>query len=194
MDSLAEKYFYNPNSPARNEELYLRYLRRVLASDFLPENLRPGYAFDASMCELNRPGTPVADFRLTDISGRTRDFHALCKDLTLLIFSNPGCPDCKVTMQRLVEDQVLTELVNRKKMAVVNMHIDDDIDVWKSFAHNYPPAWWNGYDKEYIIRTDRTYNVRAIPSLYLINKDMKVVLKDATPDSVLGLIHEWAGQ
>ena len=43
----------------------------------------------------------------------------------------------------------------------------------------YPDNWYNGYDPDYVIREDILYNVRAIPSLYLLDKDKKVLMKDA---------------
>ena len=48
----------------------------------------------------------------------------------------------------------------------------------------YPKEWYNGYDPDYVIRTDVLYNVRAIPSLYLLDKDKNVIMKD-TPEARL---------
>jgi hypothetical protein len=33
-----------------------------------------------------------------------------------------------------------------------------------------------------VIRTDLVYDVRAVPSLYLLSADKTVLLKDATPE------------
>ena len=66
----------------------------------------------------------------------------------------------------------------------MNIYIDHDIDEWLAYADTYPKEWYNGYDHKYIIRTDRIYNVRAIPSLYLLDKDKKVIMKDAIPENI----------
>ena len=39
--------------------------------------------------------------------------------------------------------------------------------------------------QDYTIRKDLTYNVRAIPSLYVLDKDKKVVMKDAPVEKVI---------
>ena len=48
----------------------------------------------------------------------------------------------------------------------------------------YPEYCYNGFYPYYVIRTDLLYHVRAIPSLYLLDKDKKVVMKDATVENV----------
>ena len=41
---------------------------------------------------------------------------------------------------------------------------------------------------------DLLYNVRAIPSLYLLDRDKTVLLKDAPEDRVFAALHAIAGQ
>ena len=67
-------------------------------------------------------------------------------------------------------------------MKVLNIYIDEDLEAWKSYMPIYPEKWYNGFDPDLVIRTDKTYNVRAIPSLYLLDADKTVLLKDTTPE------------
>ena len=43
-----------------------------------------------------------------------------------------------------------------------------------------PKEWINGYDKKLVIKEKNLYDLKAIPTLYLLDKDKKVLLKDAT--------------
>ena len=43
----------------------------------------------------------------------------------------------------------------------------------------YPEEWYNGFDPDFVIRNETLYNVRAIPSLYLLDSEKTVLLKDA---------------
>jgi hypothetical protein len=81
----------------------------------------------------------------------------------------------------------LQEGIRTGKLAVLNIYIDEDLQAWKEYMPIYPTEWYNGYDPDYVIRTDVLYNVRAIPSLYLLDKDKKVIMKD-TPEARL---FEW---
>jgi hypothetical protein len=64
-------------------------------------------------------------------------------------------------------------------MAVLNIYIDEDLESWRSYMPIYPETWYNGFDPDMVIRGETLYNVRAIPSLYLLDQDKNVIMKDA---------------
>ena len=80
-------------------------------------------------------------------------------------------------------------MIAEKRLAVLNIYIDEDLKEWKEYMPIYPEEWYNGFDPDLVIRTDNTYNVRAIPSLYLLDADKTVLLKDATIERLLSAIH-----
>ena len=192
ITSYALKYFYDPNSPVRNEEFYLPYVQGLAASPAVKDDMRPAYSYDASMCSLNRVGFPAADFAFKDLSGKVHTLHGVKADFTLLFFSNPGCPSCKEITEAAESDPDIRNLLDNKRLAVVNVYIDLELDKWREFAAGYPAEWLSGYDHNYIIRTDQIYNVRAIPSLYLLDKDKRVILKDAPQDKVFAMLSSMA--
>ena len=71
------------------------------------------------------------------------------------------------------------------RLKVVDIFIDPEIDDWKAHIPEYPSAWINGYDHNYAIRTDILYNVRGIPSIYLLDAGKTVLQKDTTPEKLL---------
>ncbi|MBP5217898.1 MAG: DUF5106 domain-containing protein [Bacteroidales bacterium] len=188
LEKTVSKYLYDPNSPVRSEDLYLPFAAGLASSPFVPEGMRQAYAHDARMCSLNQTGTVAADFSFTDLSGHRHSLHAVKADYTLLFFSNPGCPACKEIIDGLTTDPRIAGKVDSGKLAVVNVYIDSDLDEWREYAVNYPETWLSGYDQSYTIRTDVTYNVRAIPSLYLLDEGKRVIMKDAPSDKVLSYI------
>lgn len=44
----------------------------------------------------------------------------------------------------------------------------------------FPKRMVNGYVKNSVIKEKNLYDLKAIPTLYLLDKDKKVLLKDAT--------------
>lgn len=185
---LAEKYFYDPNSPFRDEDIYREYLLGLAASSLTPEDRKPAYGHDARMCALNAVGTPAADFRFTDIRGRSHTLYGVKAPYTLLFFSNPGCESCKDIIETLKQDMRIQYLLSEKKLAVVNVYIDEDIEAWKAYQGYYPEEWYNGYDPTYSIRQDVSYHVRAIPSLYLLDESKTVLLKDAPEERLFAVL------
>lgn len=183
-----QKYLYDPNSPVRNEDYYLPYVTKLSKSSSVDGSLRKSYAYDARMCALNRIGTPAADFEFTDLKGKVRTLYSIKADYTLLFFSNPGCNACKSITDALESDTRINDLIKKKKLAIVNVYIDLERDKWRAFAASYPESWYNGYDNKYIIRTDVLYNVRAIPSLYILDKNKNVIMKDAPQEKALSYL------
>lgn len=190
FEKTVSRYLYDPNSPVRNEDLYLPFVQGLAASPFVPEGMKQAYFHDARMCSLNQGGTVATDFIFTDLSGRRHSLHGVKADHTLLFFSNPGCPACKEIIDGLTGDPRIAGKVSSGKLAVVNVYIDSDLDEWREYAVNYPETWLSGYDQSYTIRTDVTYNVRAIPSLYLLDSEKRVIMKDAPTDKVLSCLAE----
>ena len=190
MTDLAARYFYDPNSPLRSEECWLPMASRLSQSPLVDESARGRYAWQARMCALNRPGTVAADFQFTDISGRRRSLHSIKADMLLLIFGNPDCTACKELLETMNAYQEFADLEASGKLKVVDIFIDREVDAWKAKAATYPKNWINGYDHNFTIREDLIYNIRAIPSLYLLDSSKRVILKDATVEKVLTFMRQ----
>ena len=176
---LVDKYLYDPNSPLRNEDFYAFYASRLSKSSLVEDAMKEKYARDVRLASLNRVGTKASDFRFSDKYGRIRNLYGIKADLTLLFFSNPGCTACKDIIDVLNNDEVISRLIEDGTMAVLNIYIDEDLDAWRSYMPIYPEKWYNGFDPDLVLRGETVYNVRAIPSLYLLDKDKKVIMKDA---------------
>jgi len=179
LKEICERYLYDANSPVRNEEYFLACARACAASERLPEIERGKFARFAERCSMNRPGTKAPDFVFTDKNGRTRSLYSVKAEHTILFFSNPGCTACKEIIENLNSSEKVESMLDSGELAVVNFYIDEDVAAWRSYMPIYSEKWYNGYDANLVVRTDDLYDVRAIPSLYLLDKDKRVILKDA---------------
>lgn len=188
LTELARRYFYDPNSPVRSEDLYRPLAEALSQSEWVPEDRRPTYAWEARMCALNAVGTPATDFSFIDSKGRRRTLYGIRADITLLIFGHPDCTACKELVATMEAYPQLLEHIQKRELCVVDVYIDEELDAWKQHVADYPQEWINGYDPDYRIRTELLYHVRAVPSLYLLDRDKTVLLKDATPEDVLNAL------
>ena len=190
LTALVSRYFYDPNSPVRSEELYLPFAQALADCPLITPLDRERYAREARMCALNRPGTRAADFVFVDTAGRRHTLYGIKADMTLLVFGNPDCHACKELQAALEDSSELSAAIASGELKVVDIYIDQDLDAWRAHIPEYPTSWINGYDPSFVIRTDLLYNVRALPSLYLLSANKTVLLKDATPEqffAALGL-------
>jgi hypothetical protein len=146
------------------------------------------YARDARLCALNKVGTKAADFRFADSRGRIRTLYGIESPYTLLFFSNPGCNACMDIINVLKEDPAISQKINNGMISVLNIYIDEDLQAWRDYMTIYPDEWYNGFDPDLAIRTDNLYSVRAIPSLYLLDQDKRVIMKDAPENRILNVL------
>jgi len=182
---LMDRYLYDPNSPFRNEDLYLPYVEKLSKSKLTSPDMAPAFANEARLCALNPIGSPAADFRFTDSNGVTRHLHDVNALHTLLLFSNPGCTACEDLVKSIKSIRNIDRKISMGRLAIVNVYIDDDLTAWRQHLPVFPRNWYNGYDTDHVIRRDLIYNIRGIPSLYILDKDKRVVMKDAPEENVL---------
>lgn len=176
---LFQKYYYDPNSPMRNEDVYYHFVSRYASYEGLTDVEKAKYEREARLCALNRIGTRASDFRFADRRGNIMNLYDIKAELTLLFFSNPGCEACMNIISVLREDPVISSMVASGRMAVANIYIDEDIQAWRSYMPVYPEEWYNGFDPDMVLRSNETYAVRAIPSLYLLDSEKRIIMKDA---------------
>ena len=176
---LFQKYYYDPNSPMRNEDVYYHFVSRYASYEGLTDVEKAKYEREARLCALNRIGTRASDFRFADRRGNITNLYDIKAELTLLFFSNPGCDACMNIINVLRENPVISSMVASGRLAVANIYIDEDIQAWRSYMPVYPEEWYNGFDPDMILRSNEIYAIRAIPSLYLLDSEKRVIMKDA---------------
>lgn len=184
-NGMIRHYLDNPNSPMRNDVLYVHFLRAQL--DFYgPDEVaeRERCAFLLRMVSLNQPGTIAADFRFTDRNGKKGRLHAIKSPLTLLLFNDPDCENCQKEMPRLIA----SPLLQSPGLAVVAVYPDADTAIWKSAQSRMPATWTDAYSPDGEVVSRAIYYLPAMPSLYLLDADKRILLKDATPESALQYI------
>ena len=177
---LAEKYLYDPNSPFRNELLYIAALENMVSWDGLEEieKVRPQAQLD--MAVKNMVGEPATDFRITLASGAVTSLYNIRADYTLLYFINPDCSACAQLTDELNHSDIVFHLVQTGELKIVAVYPDEDLTAWRNHLGDMPGDWVNGYDAELKARDGKLYDLRAIPTMYLLDRDKRVLLKDAT--------------
>lgn len=185
---LMEHYFYNPISPVLDEEIYLSVLGGILSSKSLTELEKMQYEYQYKICAMNRVGTPAADFQyrelLPDGRFRERRLYDIKGEYTLVFFNNPDCASCAEILE-VIKESPLVGLIQKGELKVLAMYIDENLSAWRSNREKYPHEWIYAYDGQLILRDNGIYGLRAIPSLYLLDKEKRVLLKDAPVGKVI---------
>lgn len=186
---LCEHYFYEPNSPMRNDEFFIPAINHALSSKSpLDEASKERYRSLKKTVERNRPGTIAADFGYTTASGTQGRLHTLSSEILVVFFYNPGCADCRRVKELLGGSEVVDALHKSGRLKVLAVYPDKDLTEWKKYLHENPKWWISAYDKGTVIQNKGLYDLKAIPTLYLMDSNKRIALKDPTPENLLALL------
>ncbi len=169
--ALSDRLLFAPNSPVRNEELYIELLEAFIEHDSLSQydKIKPQYQLANAL--KNRVGERAADFDITLRSGSTTSLYSIEARYILLLFNNPQCAECAHVKEFVTSNP---HIFNTPDIKVVAVYPDSDLDAW--LAEDYPQEWINGYNSS--LESDGLYYIQAIPTLYLLDRDKRVLLKD----------------
>lgn len=177
---LAERVLRDPNSPLRSGEFYIPVLRAQLESPYLDEYEKLGPEYDLQIALQNRLGQPANDFRYTLASGATGRLYDIRAEYMLLFINNPGCPMCRQIREAIVSSPMLSEMQERGRLKVLALYPDEDLTEWHAYREQIPASWINSYDAGCVIRETGSYDLEAIPALYLLDSRKRVLVKDST--------------
>lgn len=177
--AMFEKYLDDPNSPIRNEELYVLVVECQLEAQGLDElyKIRPRARLDTAL--KNRKGGKATNFEYLLANGKKHYMHEIVAKYLILFFNNPDCHDCARVKEILAK-------ISDKNVHVLAIYADEEIELWKK--SKYPTDWINGYSSS--VRADQLYDLRAIPNLYLLDKDKRVILKDVSVEVIIEYLNQ----
>lgn len=178
--ALAEKYLYEPNSPYYNDEVYLYFLKYEAKFHFRNVSQSARFKRHYNMIQKNMKGELATNFTYETQAGQKGSLYEIDAKCLVLFFNDPSCSECKQVKEEFIQQQNALDSLGVRVFAV---YIDDKPEEWRSA--NYPAEWINGYAPE--IDANDLYNIRALPCLYLLDKDKKVLRRDTSVEKILKL-------
>ena len=176
-------YLADSNSPLRNEELYIPVLEFVLNDSISNEATKARAEYDLKLLLKNRVGTTATDFTYATATQKGK-LSALQSNYPLLYFYNPDCYTCEGVTAYLRYSAVMAGLVEQKQLTILAVYPEEDLSVWKKHQGELPANWINAYDPLQQLNNKQLYDLKAMPTLYLLNRQKQVLLKDATAEQV----------
>ncbi len=186
--NMLEESLYYPNSRIRDEDLYICVLNTILSNEAFSPLLKERYREQLEIALKNRPGEPAQDFRFTTIKGGEGSLYGLPKRYTLIMFYEPDCPSCESALLYLSENPVIKEA--SKSFNLLAVYTGEDESLWRLSSSKFNNYWIVAYNSCFSITIERLYDRRPSPSFYLLDKERRVILKDALPQDVVQTISE----
>lgn len=129
------------------------------------------------VCEKNAPGTVAADFRFATPEVSENRLHTFRRgEELLMVLYDPNCRHCREVIAELSAIPTLP--------TVLAVCIESSAKLWEQTRDSLPENWTKAYDRSGILSED-LYNIRQFPSIYLLDGERRVILKNPRPCQLL---------
>ena len=194
MDSigmrLVSKYYGEPNSPFFDEASYLLMTEEAEKAGLLDEAEQIRLADRKALFLRNKVGEKAENFDYVLANGRETSLYNSVSGLTLLLFYDPECDTCHSTLYALSSDPKVKELVDNG-LYILCIYAFGDEESWRHHLSELPPFATAGMDKKGMILSESLYDLKALPTIYLLDENCRVLMKDIIlDDSILDEIEE----
>ena len=176
LNSQLRRYMTDPNSPIRNEELYEPAAQFLSTATSIDETIRIKATRDLKLIKLNRRGSIANNFSYRLPNGKVQALHQVSSPMTLLLFFDPDCHTCS----EVIEELKASPILNQANLQIVAIYPEGDADIWRDYLPKLPQNWINGHDYTLTVLNRELYNLNAMPTLYLLDAEKRVLVKDGT--------------
>jgi len=116
-------------------------------------------------------GAPPPDFTVTDIAGTEHTLSKLKGSVVLLDFWATWCPPCRVEVPHLIDIQ---KRFGDRKFVLISVSLDRDIAAARRFVREKEMNWVHVIDSRSARELAEKYEVRFIPSTFVIDRTGKI--------------------
>lgn len=135
-------------------------------------------------------GAKAPDFTLTDTNGNEITMSAVKGKIKILDFWASWCGPCRLNNPKL---KSLYEEFHDKGLEIIGISLDTDKEAWKKAIEKDGLDWinvsslkgWKGCD------VVRLYSVKAVPSLFILDEENKIIATDLRDEQLKALVQEY---
>lgn len=161
LADITERYLHYQDSPCLNDNLYIYVMDIITKSPSIALADRIRYVENLEMAKRNRVGSQALDFKYNVTGGKSGHLYGIKAKYLLILFYNPDCDEC-------------SDLLHKIKSS-------------SDISHKVKLAVFHGNDLMFKLQT---YDMSMVPTLYLLDKNKIVLLKNATFDEVEHYLHK----
>jgi len=145
------------------------------------EAYRPIY----TLVRQNNVGHTATDFSFELPNGQKQKLSETDAKFMLLMFYDSNCSHCKETIHHLRDNPQLVQLFTQLQIQELAIDPWGDRNKWKQYQSELSYQWINRLDTDRQILSANLYNLRASPTIYLLDENKKVLLKDTYLEPVI---------
>ncbi len=173
-----DSYLFDPNSPMRSDLFYEPVLVYYTSSDKVSADEKMRYRTLLDLVRKNKVNSIATNFQFKTKNKPVNSLLDFQSPLTLLFFYEPGCSNCEEVIRQLKQQESINKMIEDKRFQIIAIYPEGSLEIWEDYAAQIPANWINGVDENQVILNTGLYDLKASPTIYLLDKDKRVILKD----------------
>lgn len=191
--SLSEMYLYEPESPVYFPEGFRSVLIAAMDTASMPAlSSTRAVTFPYMLDELskNRVGHAANDFTFKTRSGEEKSLLDAVRThpMTLVIFYDPDCDHCRDVITEFRRSPEVTAMTADGSLGMLAVYYEGDQEVWNHGKGLIPDSWIDAVTPDDVIEEEALYTLSRQPTLYLLDNEGKVLVRDGVAIDVLRYI------
>jgi thiol-disulfide isomerase/thioredoxin len=185
------------------DKVFLHVYQRYISGDkpvanWLNEKQIKTITERAYMLMANQLGTEAWDINLPDTSGKNRTLYDVKADLTVVVFWDVHCGKCREEVPHL--DTLFQTKWKQQNVKIYAVMVNEEsVKDWNSFIIEHAPGWTHVHQPKALRDEEekagkpnfrQLYDMRSTPTLYLLDKDKRIVAKNIGSGDLENLIVE----
>ena len=170
----------NHESPMRMEGVYIQMLKNMQTLPKLPAYRARHCKYELSKIDINHEGSLAPDFKMVTNNGDTTSLYGIQCDYMLLYLQHPTCPTCQNVRKMMADFPVLNKAIASGHLKVLMVYFEDEAQVWNDYIHSSEanPTYLHSWNYDQTIEQMNLYDTRAIPYMFLLDKDKRIIKKN----------------
>jgi len=175
-----EKVFGDHASPYRIERIYIAMLKDMLSTKGISDLNKRHYTYELKAIDKNNEGERANNFRIVTSSGDTTTLYDIQSEYLLLYLQHPTCPTCQRVRKMMADFPFLNKAIASGRLKVLTVYFEDENEVWNNYIHSPEanPNYMHGWNFDQSITDKALYDTRAIPYMFILDKDKKILKKN----------------
>ncbi len=157
-------------------------------ADWVSDEFKRDLKKQIDLIRPNLIGKKATNLVMNSYRGIFVSLYDIDKDFTILYFWEPDCGHCQAETPKLKAYYDKPKDYSAEVFAVCTT---DDRGKWEKYIEDNKLTWINGWDPQRNSHFDYYYNVQATPTVYILDKNKKIIAKKLPVEEISSFIDNY---
>lgn len=191
FEGMYRKHLYESDSSLKNEEYYLPVIEWYSTSPKTDFATSERIKLLLKLVKSNRPGTDANNFSFVLADGEVRRLSDFRGKMTILFFFTPGCSGCQKASRLIAADEKISMRVIDNSINLLYICTENDVEGFRRGLSEIPTFATAGVNANGTVQNVPLYDLKESPTIFLLDKEGKVVLRDANIEDIRNYITKY---